>query len=160
MNKETLIKALEITQQHLPGSDLEKKLQKQVETIIEMEEKKRYIRMLSENRFSSREQVENLCLLFNDDLLFLYDNTHFAPTQQEAERYRELSKLHDCLKATVFQADLTTIEEELLIYEFKRSMSEHSWDEVVDSLSPHVDSNTPTYTNMVRRVESLLGLIR
>jgi len=160
MNKETLIKALEIAQKHLPGSALENKLQIQLEVLIEREEKKRYIRMLCENEFTSREQVENLCLPFNDDLLFMYDLSHYRPLQQEVERYRELSKLHDCLKATVFQADLTTIEEELLIYEFKRSMSEHSWDEVVDSLSPHVDSNTPTYTNMVRRVESLLGLIR
>ncbi len=160
MNKETLIKALEITQQHLPGSDLEKKLQKQVETIIEMEEKKRYIRMLSENRFSSREQVENLCLPFNDDLLFLYDLTHYKPSQQETERYRQLRELRGLLKDTAFKLDLVSIEEELLIENLTINLSKRSWEDVVDTVRPDDLNYFPKFRAVFNRFRELLDFVR
>ena len=160
MNKETLIKALEITQQHLPGSDLEKKLQKQVETIIEMEEKKRYIRMLSENRFSSREQVENLCLPFNDDLLFMYDLSHYRPSQKEAERYSQLRQLRGLLKDTAFKLDLVAIEEELLIETFKINLTKRSWEEVVDTVPPVDLKSFPRFRCVFTRFRDLLDLVR
>ena len=160
MNKETLIKALEIAQKHLPGSPLENKLQIQLEVLIEREEKKRYIRMLGKNRFSSREQVENLCLPFNDDLLFLYDLSHYRPSQQEGERYRQLHELRRLLKDTAFKLDSVTIEEELLIETFKINLSKRSWDEVVDTVAQDDLKCFPQFRKVFTRFRDLLALVR
>ena len=160
MNKETLIKALEIVQKHLPGSSLENKLQSQLEVLIETEEKKRYIRMLCENKFKSRTEIENLCLPFNDDLLFLYDLSHYRPSQQEAERYRQLHELRRLLKDTAFNLDLVTIEEELLIETFKINLSKRSWEDVVDTVPQDDLKSFPHFRKVFTRFRDLLDLVR
>ena len=155
-----LLKALEITQQHLPDSDLEKKLQNQLETIMETEEKKRYIRMLCENTFNTRTEIENLSLPFNDDLLFMYDLTHYAPSQQEAERYRQLRELRGLLKDTAFKLDLVMIEEELLIENLTINLSKRSWEEVLDTVGPDDLKGFPKFRAVFNRFRDLLDLVR
>jgi len=155
-----LLKALEITQQHLPGSDLEKKLQKQVETIMETEEKKRYIRMLCENKFKSRSEIENLHMPFNNDLLFMYDLTHYNPSQQETERYRQLRELRGLLKGTAFKLDLVSIEEELLIENLTINLSKRSWEDMVDTVGQDDLKGFPKFRAVFNRFRDLLDLVR
>ena len=155
-----LLKALEIAQQHLPGSDLEKKLQNQLETIMEMEEKKRYIRMICENKFKSRLEIENLHMPFNDDLLFMYDLTHYKPSQQETERYRQLRELRGLLKDTAFKLDLVSIEEELLIENLTINLSKRSWEDVVDTVRPDDLNYFPKFRAVFNRFRELLDFVR
>ena len=160
MVMDKLLKALEITQQHLPGSDLEKKLQKQVETIMEMEEKKRYIKMICENKFKSRSEIENLHMPFNNDLLFMHDLTHYNPSQQETERYKQLRELRGLLKDSVFKLDLVSIEEELLIENLTINLSKRSWEDVVDTVGQDDLNYFPKFRCVFMRFRSLLDLVR
>ena len=155
-----LLKALKIVQKQLPGSDLEKKLQKQVETIMETEEKKRCIRMLCENKFKSRLEIENLHMPFNDDLLFMYDLTHYKPSQKEAEKHKQLRELRGLLKDTAFKMDLVMIEEELLIENLTINLSKRSWEDVVDTVAPDDLNYFPRFRAVFNRFRDLLDLVR
>src|SRR6056297_618108 len=138
MDAEKLERALRISEKYLPESKLAKELKKTYNRKSERQEMKKYIDMITQNEFSSREEIEDLDVPFKDDLLFFYDMGNFKPTEQEKEKIRELTELLDILDGERFMAEKREVEQEIEIFKFKERLSKESWDDVVDTTSAEV----------------------
>ncbi len=160
MDAEKLEKALQISEKYLPDSKLSKELKKMYRQKSEQQEKKKYIKMITQNEFSSREEIENLDVPFKDDLLFFYDMGNFKPTDQEKEKVRELTELLDLLDGERFMAEKREVEQEIEIYKFKERLSMQSWDEVVDTTSADAIEKYPKFRKIFRQFDALLDLVR
>jgi len=160
MDAEKLERALQIAEKYLPDSELSKELKKTHKQKSEQQEMKKYIKMITQNEFSSREEIENLDVPFKDDLLFFYDMGNFKPTDQEKEKVRELTELLDLLDGERFMAEKREVEQEIEIYKFKERLSMQSWDEVVDTTSADAIEKYPKFRKIFRQFDALLDLVR
>jgi len=160
MDAEKLERAMRISEKYLPDSKLAKELKKMYNQKSERQEMKKYIKMITQNEFSSREEVEQLEVPFKDDLLFFYDMGNFKHTEQEKEKVRELTELLDLLDGERFMTEKREVEQEIEIYRFKKRLSEQSWDEVVDTTSAEVIEKYPKFRKIFRRFDSLLDMVR
>ena len=160
MDAEKLERALQIAEKYLPDSELSKELKKTYKQKSEQQEKKKYIKMITQNEFSSREEIEKLDVPFKDDLLFFYDMGNFKPTEKEKGKVRELTELLNLLDDDRFMAEKREVEQEIEIFNFKERLSRQSWDEVVDTTSAETIENYPKFGNIFRRFNSLLDLAR
>jgi|GEM_PF-4360816 len=132
MKKEELLKALNTAERLLPDSDLVRELRKISETDEELEQKKKYIEMLAKNEFQTRDEIEKLLVSFKDDLLFMYDMTHFVPTEEEKKDYEDLKELLEFIEKNLENSsENKRIMEAIQLYDFKMRLSNESWDDVV-----------------------------
>jgi len=159
MEQDKLKRALEIAERSLPDSELAKELNKRYRYTKKQQDKKRYIEMITRNEFSSRGEIEELDVAFKDDLLFFYDTGNFKPTEEKA-KIEELNELLDILDGEGFSVEKKEVEEQIKIYGFKKRLSEESWDDVVDTISPEDYEGYPKFKNLFKRFDSLLDMVR
>jgi hypothetical protein len=160
MKKEELLKALTIAERLKPDSDIARKLRKKVEADDEFEMKKKYMEMLTKNEFQSRTAVENLRVSFKDDLLFMYDMTHFMPSSAEKKDYEDLKELFDFIEnnmelSAAKEKVMGDLMEDIILYDFKVRLSNESWHEVLDTFAEDEKKTYVNFKNIFEKFQKL-----
>jgi hypothetical protein len=95
MKLDELLEALTISERLVPNSDISNELKNIFEYKENVQRKRKYINKFIKNEFQERGEIEKLTVQFKDDLLFMYDITHFTPNKIEKEDYKDLNNLQN-----------------------------------------------------------------